>query len=131
MIYICLDDCRKTAISALKVDEWPGIKLQLVINPYNSDFISKRTNNCLASRIEHDHPLLCLTRITAMIDKTNKFDETIEGGLNQGLRFLSLGTDGSAGGVMLISSELFLEKDAFESISSTSLMKLNLIDWIS
>jgi len=32
---------------------------------------------------------------------------------------------------MLISSELFLEKDAFESISSTSLMKLNLIDWIS
>jgi hypothetical protein len=66
-----------------------------------------------------------------MIDKTNKFDETIEGGLNQGLRFLSLGAGGSAGGVMLISSELFLEKDAFESISSTSLMKLNLIDWIS
>ena len=66
-----------------------------------------------------------------MIDKTNKFDETIEGGLNQGLKFLSLGTGGSAGGVMLISSELFLEKDAFESISSTSLMKLNLIDWIS
>jgi hypothetical protein len=40
---------------------------------------------------------------------------------------LASGTDGSTG-VTLGSSELFLEKDAFESISSTSRMKLSFID---